>query len=35
MYPEVKIKPEARNNKAKTSSELIDREYFEYKDPKT
>nr|POE82068.1 light-regulated protein [Quercus suber] len=35
MYPEVKIKPEVRYKTAKTSSEAVEREYFEYNEPKT
>ncbi|XP_010249211.1 PREDICTED: light-regulated protein [Nelumbo nucifera] len=32
MYPEVKLKPEARSGAARIISELIDREYLEYND---
>ncbi|XP_043725139.1 light-regulated protein, chloroplastic [Telopea speciosissima] len=36
MYPEVKIKTEDGNDTvAKTVPEMVDREYFEYNDPKT
>ncbi|XP_059633463.1 light-regulated protein, chloroplastic [Cornus florida] len=35
MYPEVKLKPETKNNKTKATSELVDREYLEYDGPKT
>ncbi|CAB4264131.1 unnamed protein product [Prunus armeniaca] len=35
MYPEVKLKPEDRNNTAKTTSEQLDRDYLEYDSPKT
>ena len=35
IYPEVKIKPEAKSNTARTSSEAVEREYFEYNEPKT
>ncbi|KAL5797285.1 hypothetical protein ACOSQ2_002105 [Xanthoceras sorbifolium] len=35
MYPEVKIKPDARNDAARIASEAIDREYFEYNEAKT
>ncbi|XWS63485.1 hypothetical protein CRYUN_Cryun06bG0101800 [Craigia yunnanensis] len=35
MYPEVKLKPEAKSNKDMTASEKIDREYLEYNSPKT
>ncbi|KAH7851037.1 hypothetical protein Vadar_006457 [Vaccinium darrowii] len=35
MYPEVKLKREARNNKAQIAAESIDREYIEYTSPKT
>ncbi|KAI3463148.1 hypothetical protein Pfo_019811 [Paulownia fortunei] len=33
IYPEVKLRPEA--NKPKIASEPIDREYFDYTDPRT
>ncbi|XP_057437598.1 light-regulated protein, chloroplastic-like [Lotus japonicus] len=35
MYPEVKLKPEARNNTPRDASENVEREYLEYNDPKT
>ena len=35
MYPEVNIKQEVKYNTAKTSSEAVEREYFEYNEPKT
>ncbi|KAF3959807.1 hypothetical protein CMV_015415 [Castanea mollissima] len=35
MYPEVKIKPEVKYKTAKTSSEAVEQEYFEYNEPKT
>ncbi|XP_030539583.2 light-regulated protein, chloroplastic [Rhodamnia argentea] len=35
MYPEVKLKPEPRSTNPTTSSELVDREYYEYDSPKT
>ncbi|XP_057489333.1 light-regulated protein, chloroplastic-like [Actinidia eriantha] len=35
MYPEVKLKPESRNNMARLASEMIEREYLEYNGPKT
>ncbi|KAL5552587.1 hypothetical protein UlMin_039988 [Ulmus minor] len=35
IYPEAKLKPEAGKGAAKTASEPVDREYFEYNDPKT
>ncbi|KAI8541258.1 hypothetical protein RHMOL_Rhmol08G0047600 [Rhododendron molle] len=35
MYPEVELKPEARSNITKSTSESIDREYLEYTSPKT
>jgi len=35
MYPEVKLKPEARSNKAQIAAESIEREYIEYTSPKT
>ena len=35
MYPEVKLKPEAKSNKDMIASEQIDREYLEYNSPKT
>ncbi|KAH1080661.1 hypothetical protein J1N35_020422 [Gossypium stocksii] len=35
IYPEVKLKPEARNNSPRTTTELMDREYLEYNDAKT
>ncbi|KAG6781352.1 hypothetical protein POTOM_014249 [Populus tomentosa] len=34
MYPEVKLKPDARNT-PRSTSEQIDREYLEYNSPKT
>ncbi|KAL5793495.1 hypothetical protein ACOSP7_002089 [Xanthoceras sorbifolium] len=34
MYPEVKIKPDARNDAAIIASEAVDREYFEYNEAK-
>jgi hypothetical protein len=35
MYPEVKLKPEARSNNAQIAAESIEREYIEYTSPKT
>ncbi|KAL3731131.1 hypothetical protein ACJRO7_028063 [Eucalyptus globulus] len=35
MYPEVKLKPEPRSGKPRTSSEPVDREYYEYDSPNT
>ncbi|KAK2666014.1 hypothetical protein Ddye_004588 [Dipteronia dyeriana] len=35
MYPEAKIKPEARNDAARIASEVIDREYLEYNEAET
>ena len=35
MYPEVKIKPEVKYKTAKTSSEAVEQEYFEYNELKT
>uniref|UniRef100_A0A5B7BHU4 Putative light-regulated protein n=1 Tax=Davidia involucrata TaxID=16924 RepID=A0A5B7BHU4_DAVIN len=35
IYPEVKIKSEAKSNMMRIASELIDREYLEYNEPKT
>uniref|UniRef100_A0A7N2L974 Uncharacterized protein n=1 Tax=Quercus lobata TaxID=97700 RepID=A0A7N2L974_QUELO len=34
MYPEVKIKPEVKYKTANTSSEAVEREYFEHNEPK-
>ncbi|XP_030461719.1 light-regulated protein, chloroplastic-like [Syzygium oleosum] len=35
MYPEAKLKPEPQSSNPGTSSELVDREYYEYDSPKT
>ncbi|KAK3183894.1 hypothetical protein Dsin_031180 [Dipteronia sinensis] len=35
MYPEAKIKPEAKNDAARIASEAIDREYLEYNEAET
>lgn len=35
MYPEVKLEPGAKNTTPGTTSELVDREYMDYDDPKT
>lgn len=36
MYPEVKLKPDANSTaQPKTASDLVDREYVEYNNPKT
>lgn len=35
MYPEVKLKPEAKNDTSTTASEPIEREYLEYNDTNT
>ncbi|KAF3430913.1 hypothetical protein FNV43_RR25643 [Rhamnella rubrinervis] len=35
MYPEVKLKPEAKKATPGTASEPVDREYMDYNDPKT
>ncbi|CAI9758514.1 unnamed protein product [Fraxinus pennsylvanica] len=35
IYPEVKLRPEAKSNMPKTSSEPVDREYIDYTDPRT
>ncbi|KAI8021834.1 hypothetical protein LOK49_LG03G00029 [Camellia lanceoleosa] len=35
MYPEVKLNPEAKNNKSRAAPETVDREYLEYNNPKT
>ncbi|XVF57699.1 hypothetical protein PTKIN_Ptkin07bG0002900 [Pterospermum kingtungense] len=35
IYPEVKLQPEARNESPGNATELVDREYLEYNDPKT
>ncbi|KAK4597479.1 hypothetical protein RGQ29_015133 [Quercus rubra] len=35
MYAEVKIKPETRSNRTRTSSEAVERDYFKYNEPKT
>ncbi|XP_065853352.1 light-regulated protein, chloroplastic [Euphorbia lathyris] len=35
MYPEAKLKPEAKNTKTNTATEQIDRDYLEYSNPKT
>ncbi|KAH7516807.1 hypothetical protein FEM48_Zijuj10G0173900 [Ziziphus jujuba var. spinosa] len=35
MYPEVKLKPEAKKPTAGTAAEPVDRDYVEYDEPKT
>ncbi|GAY34895.1 hypothetical protein CUMW_277390 [Citrus unshiu] len=35
MYPEAKLKPEAKNDTSTTASEPIEREYLEYNDTNT
>ncbi|XP_057493915.1 light-regulated protein, chloroplastic [Actinidia eriantha] len=35
MYPEVKLNPESKTNTSKTPTEVVDREYLEYNNPKT
>ncbi|OVA09668.1 Light regulated Lir1 [Macleaya cordata] len=35
MYPEVKLEPENKSTTPKTVSDVVDREYLEYNEPKT